>query len=579
VSRRAVLFLTLLAMVLAGCTGVPSSSAPETVEPVQVGDGSAAQALPPVGAGPRDMVGLFLEANATESLKHASARAFLTRTARGRWSDQTATIVDNESIGTYDANKHTLTVTGQVEGTLNGQGIYTPSLQTGNGGARVPFVYGVVKEKGEYRIDPKRNGLLITGDQFKDAYQEHVLYFYDLAERYLVPDVRWSSLVPTERQPIAAWLTGLLVGGPRPELQNVVSTNTLPAQANARGVTVKLGSPTEVEIPGSSQLDGGVRDRLAAQVAETLDQPLSGGSVSITDGGTPVAIPRTGGTTFSASSFPEATGPPQPPSNVYYLADGKVIDEDGKALSGPLGDGTNVLNSIAVARRTEIGGLAVAAVQGSGADARLLVGTQAGGVRQTTVHGRLSRPAWAPGRAEIWIGQDSTVKLVTTNGRTWRVHSVAIPPTAGGGRIVALRLSPDGSRIAIVATGAEPGSAQLYVGSVVRGAGQVYVSSLLPISPRSVVITDVGWNSPLKLFAIGYLAASQDARIYSAGVDGSFWTSTGIGTLPAPPDSLTVTTYGLWVSSDGNVWMQSGSSWVSPGASGQTPGAKPVYLG
>jgi hypothetical protein len=576
-SRRAALFLAALAMLLAGCTGVPSSSAPQTVEPIQVGDGGGGQAQPPRGAGPRTMVALFLEANAAASVNHASARAYLTRQARNRWSDQTATIVTDQTLGTYDAKKGTLTVTGRVEGTLSAAGTYTPLI--GSGGAKVPFVYRVTKVSGEYRIDPQRNGLLITDAQFKESYQEHVLYFYDLSERYLVPDVRWNSLPPTERQPIATLLASELVNGPRPELQNVVTTSTLPAQADARGVTVKLGSPTEVEIPGSSQLDPDVRDRLAAQIAQTLDGPLSGGTVSITDGGTPVTIPSTGGTIFSASTFAGATGPPTPPSNVYYLLGGRVIDEGGKPLSGPLGDGSYFLNSIAMARPAGIGSLAVAAVQGSGANARLYVGTQAGGLRATTVRGTLSRPAWAPGRAEIWIGAGSAVKLVTTNGRISLVRTVAISPTVGGGRIVALRLSPDGSRIALVVSGASPGSAQLYVGSVVRGAGQVYVSALTPISPASVVITDVGWNSPLKLFAIGYLAGSQDARIFSMGVDGSAWTSSGIGTLPAPPDSLTVTTYGLWVSSDGNVWTQSGNAWVSPGASGQTPGVNPVYLG
>jgi hypothetical protein len=575
--RRAALFLAVLALLLTACTGVPSSSAPETIEPIQVGEGNGGQTQPPPGAGPRTIVALFLEANATASVNHSSARAYLTRQARNRWSDQTATIVNDQTIGTYDAKKRTLTVAGRVEGILNAAGIYTPLI--GSGGAKVPFVYKVTKVNGEYRIDPQRNGLLITDAQFKETYQEHVLYFYDLSERYLVPDVRWNSLPPTERQPIAALLASQLVNGPRPELQNVVNTSTLPAQADARGVTVKLGSPTEVEIPGSSQLDPNARDRLAAQIALTLDEPLSGGTVSITDGGSPVSIPSIGGTIFSASTFEGATGPPAPPSNVYYLLGGRVIDENGKPLSGPLGDGSNALTSIAMARRADISGLAVAAVEGSGANARLYIGTQAGGLHSTTVRGTLSRPAWAPGRAEIWIGAGSAVKLVTTNGRTSRVQTVAISPTVGGGRIVALRLSPDGSRIALVVSGASPGSAQVYVGSVVRGAGQVYVSALTPISPEGAVITDVGWNSPLKLFAIGYLAGSHDARIFSMGVDGSAWTASGIGTLPAPPDSLTVTTYGLWVSSDGNVWTQSGSTWVSPGASGQTPGVNPVYLG
>jgi hypothetical protein len=244
-----------------------------------------------------------------------------------------------------------------------------------------------------------------------------------------------------------------------------------------------------------------------------------------------------------------------------------------------LGDGSNTLSSIALARPVDIGVLTIAGVEGTGPDARLFVGTQSGGLHRTSVQGTLSHPAWAPGRAEIWIGVGSKVERVTTNGRTSHPSTVSISPTAGGGRIVALRLSPDGSRIALVISGAGPGSAQLYVGSVVRGAGEVHVTGLQPISPQKVVITDVGWNSPLKLFAIGYFTTSLEARVFETGVDGSLWSSRDLGSLPAPPDSLTVAPYGVWVSADGTVWQFSGGDWVSPGVSGQTPGTDPVYLG
>ena len=145
--------------------------------------------------------------------------------------------------------------------------------------------------------------------------------------------------------------------------------------------------------------------------------------------------------------------------------------------------------------------------------------------------------------------------------------------------MVAARLSPEGSRIAVVVSGAKASSAQLDVGSIVRASGQVRVDQLLPVSPEGVVVRDVAWLDSFKLFAIGTLSATNEPRTFETGVDGTEWTNLGIGNLSPPPDSVTVTSAAnVWVSSNGYVWKQSGSQWVSPGPTGQTPGQMPVYL-
>jgi hypothetical protein len=572
------------AVLLAGCTGIPSSSSPQTVQPLDAQSASGdAASPPPVGADPRTIVTDFLTANAVDPDKHTSARAFLTPAARNGWSDVTATIVSDESIGTYDAKAHTLLVQGRILGQLNADGIYTPSLQAdGQGGPLVPFNFHLSQAGGQYRIDvPPRNGLLLSDAQFQASYRQRLLYFYDVADKYLVPDLRWSAL--TDRTQLSSWLLTRLVSpsAPRPELQNAVSTDTLPAQADVRNLTVRLGSPTKIEIPGSSSLAAAVRNRLAAQIANTLLEPLSGGEITVTDGGAPVDIPSVGGSQFTASDFDGATGPKPPDPAVYYLVNGQVRTEDGKAVSGPLDDGRYVLTSVALARPHAGGPLLVAGVQGSGNSARLLVGTPSG-LRPTTVRGELSRPAFAPGLPEVWIGVGSGLYRVTTDGATSKAIAVPIPAVSGGGRVVAVRLSPDGSRIAIVVSGAKPSSKQLYVGTIVRGAGVVRVDTTLsPISPDGVVVTDVGWLDSLKLFAIGWLSPSGDARTFTTGVDGTEWTNIGIDNLPQPPDSLAVTAGGpyVWVSAFGFVWKaQTGTQWVSPGPTGETRGQEPVYL-
>lgn len=568
-------------LLVAGCTGVPTSSAPQTVEPLEASSPNTLPTIgPPLNADARTLVEAFLAANAVNAITPNAARSFLTSAASSRWSGAMATIVSDQSIGTYSESKHTLTVYGRVLGTVNADGIYTPQLDAqGEGGTRVPFPFTLVKVGGQYRIDQLHNGLLLTEQEFQTTFQQHVLYFYDVAEDHLVPDLRWSAL--DDRAQIAEWLLTQLINGPRPELQNAVSTDTLPAQADARHITVALGTPTRIEIPGSSQLAPGVRNRLAAQVSQTLLDTVSGRPIQFTDGGTPVNIPYVHDDQFSAADFAAALGPPPPEPAVYYLSDndGSIRTESGKRLSGPLGSGTPFLTSIALHRSGRTGELLVGAVEGSGAHAQLAVGSQSAGLRPTSVIGDLSRPAFAPGLDEVWIGNGSQLYRVAV-GAPATVTKVPIPAVAGGGRILALRLSPEGSRIAIVVAGARAASSQLFVGAIVRGAGQVRVDTLDLISPKAVEVTDVAWLDALKLFAIGSFSDTHEAKTFETGVDGSEWTNDGIGNLAVAPDSASVTTAAnVWVSANGYVWKQSGSQWVSPGPTGQTPGRKPVYLG
>jgi hypothetical protein len=575
--RRAALALAAVPLLLGGCAGVPSSSAPETIEALDTGGASSTAPRPPhLDGDPRQIVESFLTENATSTATHATARAYLTRAANSRWSDDSATIIGNDySVSTYDARSDTVTVYGRVLGTLSANGIYTPSLQgDGQGGEKQPFVFHIARLGTESRIDKLHPGLLLSDDQFREIYRQQVLYFYDLAEDSLVPDLRWSAL--DDRTQLSEWLLTQIVDGPRPDLANAVSPDTMPAHLDPRQITVQLGTPTLIEIPGSSQLDAGVRDRLAAQLSQTLDEALAGREMSITDSGTPVEIPQVGGDRFTAADFTAATGPPAPTSEVYYLTNGRIRDDTGRLLTGPAGDGSVYLSSVAVGQPRPDTPLLVAGASGTGAAERLYVGTQRGGLHPTSVRGSLSRPAFVPGRDEVWVGDGTKLYRVRVEPTGPRVDQV--PMLSSGGQVLALRLSPEGSRIAIVISGAS-GSAQLYVGAVVRGAGPPRVDGLKPISPVGVVVTDVAWLDAFKLFAIGYLAGSQDSRTFETGVDGTDWTNATIGNLPAPPDSVTAaTSANVWVSANGYVWKLSGNSWVSPGPNGQTPGSAPVYL-
>ena len=334
-----------------------------------------------------------------------------------------------------------------------------------------------------------------------------------------------------------------------------------------------------IDIPGTSQLDRLARNRLAAQLARMIDDG-DGTALEITDGGAPVRIFDAGGAVFTGPEFSEGTEPPNPAAEVYYLRDGRLLNQRGKRLAGAVNNGSFYLTSVAVSRSTPRHALALAAESTIAGSPTLLVGSQTGGLHRTSVSGVTSRPAFAPGRDEVWVAAGAGIRRVTMSGRTTTVSPVAVPTSVAGGRIVALRLSPEGSRIAL-AVRSPDGQSRLYVGAVVRGSGGlVRVDTLTQVSQEGAVVTDVGWLEPLKLFAIGSDSDTRDGRIFDVGVDGSEWTDDGIGELPDPPVNLTVTQgEHVWVTSNNSVWVQSGgSSWYSPGTGSSTTGYEPVYL-
>jgi hypothetical protein len=516
----------------------------------------------------------FLDASAAMDV--LSARKFLTADANTRWLVSTVTVIDSAfQISTF-ANG-SVTLTARKIGSLNAAGIYTPDLQgDGGGDLPVPFVFGMKSVNGQWRIDTLPNSVILTSDQFDALYTQHQLYFYDLAEQHLVPDPRFSQF--TDPTLLAGWLVQQLVTGQATELQNAV-INEFPQQLDPRRVTFTLGSPSTIDIPGATQLDAKTLNLLAAQIANTLTQVPSIGDMKIVDAGRPITIPQAGGVAFSAADFSAALPPAVVSPSLYYINHaGGIVDEQGKALPGALGNGTYGLTSAAVAAVAATSDLRVAGITGSGDFGRLLVGTVSSGLSKTCARGRLSRPTWAPQRDEVWAGDGTSVIRCGLDGKAAEVP-VSLTSGSVTGSITALRFSPDGSRIALVITAAD-GSAQVWVGAVVRNQAQVRVDSLEQITPQGIAIKDVAWNDALKLFVIGKVVSSGETNIFEVQVDGSLWTPRNITGLPQAPDSITVAENQVaWVSALQTIWVQRAGSWASPGlANGQTNGTNPVYL-
>ncbi len=563
------------ALLLAGCTGVPSDSAPLVVRTLDRSGaaGSPPNAAPRPGAGPRDIVVDFLSAGVAANAGHSQSRQFLTNGAARKWQDSTVTVVDETTVGvpTITGAGATVEVSGRRVGQLDASGVYSPSLKGTGVGDQETFTFDLTRVDGQWRIDQLQPGVLLSQSAFERSYLPRKLYFYDLAETTLVPDVRYCAL---SGQALGTWLLSALLAGPRPELAQAV-INEAPDQVGRP--TVLDSDPIVVEMPGTSQLDGNGRNRLAAQLAYTLTQIrfVPGAQLRLTDSGRPVVIPAARGPLFSTVNFSSA-GPDSvaPGVQPYFLRAGTVIGGiDNRPVTGMLARPGRTLRSVAL-RRNASGELQVAAVAGN----ELEMGSTSRLSRVKLPAGALSRPEWRPHAGDVWVG-------VGTRGAIYRVSPDGVPkqvsitsPVAGlpPGQVLALRFSSDGVRLAAVLRAAD-GTMTSWIGSVVTSSSDVRIDSFEPLTPARLAVSDLAWADATKLLLVAR-APNDEARVWQVMSDGSALGGlTNIG-LPGPPTSIAAAPQQApLVAASDSIWIQRGSSWTSFPGSTPTPGTNPIY--
>lgn len=559
--------LAALTVTLTACAGVPERSAPEKVRAI---GGSTATPVPAPapqpGADPRAIVLGFLAANVSSLPDHNAAKGFLTPEARNTWLDSPVTVVDAYQVKLPDPSTHIVTVTANQVGTIDQNGIYRTVQQADSG---IQRSFGMKRLNGQWRIDKLSPGLVIQLTDF-GAYRMHPLYYFDLIQKHLVPDPRYT---PLSDQSLATWLLDQLLSQPRPELQLAVLS--IPNAVNAKNATVTVDATSQVyvvELPGSSRLDKNSRRRLATQVAFTFNNAL----ITITDNRRPVSIPGITGP-FSETDFQSASGVfhDRP---AYYVTDaGVVADQTGKVLDGLLGHRSYGLTSISLAGDPAASDLRAAGVAGSSGRSTLLIGSRKAGLHAVRLPaGPMSRPAWAPGLSEVWLGYGTTLLRVPTSGTPSQVTITGRGNLTGP--ITSVRFSPDGTRIALVIGGAAR-VAQCVIGTVERNASNVRIDNLVPVTPSDLTVTDAAWNDGTTLYVTGSEASGYG--VWSVQSDGSGFSKRPAGNFPATPESIAAASGELpWVSSGGAVFIQRSNAWTSPfgGIDATVRGRSPIYL-
>lgn len=570
--RRPVVVVALVAILLTGCSSLPTSGPVRAGRDLQADRddvGVRVIGQPPVpGSRPQDIVRGFLQAGADFVNDHAVARLYLAPAARERWRPSTGTAVYDRSEGPFSVEASgagEVALTATEVASIDGQGHYrrTPA------GTRLTRTFPMTRVDGEWRIASLDNGLVLTQSDVQETFRQLNLYFLAPSRRVLVPDTVFLPAVPG----LSTALVARLLGGPTAGLAAATTT------AFPRGTSLAVSSVpvrdgiARVNLDASVlKADAAARALMSAQLVWTLKQLPEFQGLRLTVEGDDLSVPGEGQVQSrdAWSGFDPAVLSQS--ADAYAVRGGRLgrfVEGRFTAVSGAVGSGRPALRLPAVS----LDGAQAAGVTDAGRS--LVTGRLAAdGVLVERLRGtQLSTPSW-DASGGLWV-VDAPV------GRVWMIPEGAKDPVAvkvpklGAGRVTAVRVARDGVQAAVVAgTGAQ---ARLYVGSITRsraGSPTASLGGLTELLPQLRSVRSVAWSDATTLAVLGALSGGLVAPILT-DTDGydvaPVEPETGLVSVAAAPAQRPL----LAGTGSGRIAQYTaGRGWVDLG-----PGADPAYPG
>ncbi|WP_418005867.1 MtrAB system accessory lipoprotein LpqB [Mycobacterium sp. PDNC021] len=466
----------VLLLVLTGCAGVPSSSAPQAVGTV---DRPAPRNLPTPSPGmdPDLLLREFLKATADPANRHLAARQFLTESASRSWDDAgSALLIDRVVfVETRGTDKVSVTMHADILGSLSDVGVF----ETGEGALPDPGPIDLVKTPRGWRIDKLPNGVFLDWQQFQSTYKRDTLYFVDPTGKTVVPDPRYVAVSDPDQ--LATELVTKLLSGPRPEMASSVR-NLMAAPLRLRGpVTRADGGKTgvgrgyggaRIDLESLSTTDPHSRQLLAAQIIWTLFRAGVNGPYVINADGAALDDRFAEGWNTSDVAATDPGADPGAAAGLHALAGGSLVSLEGDnapRVGGAFGQLPGQTSAALSRSGQEVASVVTLRPGAPDMAQSLWVGPVNGDAAQALDAHTLSRPSWSLDDA-IWIVVDGTnvVRAIqeAASGQPARipVDSSAVA-TKFPGPISGLQLSRDATRAAMVING------QVILASVEQGQG------------------------------------------------------------------------------------------------------------
>ncbi|MCT7660941.1 MtrAB system accessory lipoprotein LpqB [Mycobacterium deserti] len=461
--KRLLAIVWLLACVLAGCAGVPSSSAPQAIGTV---DRPAPPSLPKPtpDMDPDVLLREFLKATADPANRHLAARQFLTESASGAWDDAgSALLIDNVVfVETRKPERVSVNMRADILGSLSDMGVF----ETGEGALPDPGPIELVKTPDGWRIDKLPNGVFLDWQQFQSTYKRNTLYFADPTGQTVVPDPRYVAVSDPDQ--LATELVSKLVAGARPEMAGTVR-NLLGPPLKLRGPVTradggKMGvgrgyGGARIDVDGLSTTDPHSRQLLAAQIIWTLSRAGVNGPYVINADGAALDDRFADGWETSDVAATDPGAFPGAAAGLHALVNGSLVSLDGQRaprVSGSFGSTPNQTAAAVSRSGQEVASIVTLRPGAPDMVSSLWVGPLGGNASQGLEGRSLSRPSWSLDDA-IWVVVDgiNVVRVIQdASGAPARIPvDSARVSSRFPGVIAELQLSRDGTRAAMVIGG------------------------------------------------------------------------------------------------------------------------------
>lgn len=492
-----------LAALLAGCVGIPTSGPIGTGEAVPAEAGAAIPLAndPEPDASPVELVSGFLRAvDAGLYDEFAVARKFLSRNASTEW-DPRARVVVYQGRGPEITMQSdgAVVVSVPVAATVDSAGHFVEAAPS----AREEVAFELRRDgAGQWRISQLDDGVLISSPTFEQLYRQTPVYFASADRTHLVPDVRWF---PTRNQATSA--VEALLSGPSEWLRDAVVTG---APEGVRLTTASVpvtDGVAQVDVSAQAQLASGAdRELLLAQLGATLER-LPGVLVD------EVRL-LIGGVAVETAGVAQLVRDPVPAEGPYVLSEGRLALLEQGAIR-PLEDAAPVGPT---ATSPAVGADGTTRVVRDGTSAILLLPTDGAPPQEIARGSALVAPSvdrfgW------VWTGErspDAALRAVRPGGADVRVPVEWLE----GRTLQSVRVSRDGSRVAVLSSGAE--GVALDVAAVVREPdgtpGMVGPSTRL--APALQEASEVAWVDEATLAVLGRTQAQSAATMHVVAVGG-----------------------------------------------------------
>lgn len=517
------LLAVLLMLGIAGCTGIPTSGPVFTSDAVaeEPGQSSLRAPGPRKDASPVQIVTGFLNAQAgalttkSPAAGFEVAQQFLTSSGAPEWDPAEKVVVyrgdpafhvDESSL---DAPSTTVKGMGTLVGSVDEHGVYTEAAP----GATKDLSFNLVRDsEGQWRIDAAE-GLVLSDSNFTRVYRSAMLYFPTPDRAWFVPDQRWF--------PKNNWQTYAVretLEGPSPWLEGSVVTVAPEGTALAiEAVPIEDTGPIRVQLTKVAA-QASQADRVL--LAQQLEAVLSGSthrSVELVAGG---------------ELLDSAGGRPKAPRLAPDLSDAVVVS--GDQVVRMAGGEPQRIESLAPLTGLNPTALAFDGLSAGGrfvlrdGATRIVTAPTAAAGPATLFEGDNVLPPTLDRFGLVWTGtqvQNGSLVAIDAKGT---VQPVAVPWLSGRA-VLAIRVAPDGARIAVVSDG-QAGIRVEVAGIVRRDDGMpTDLSGQFRVANPLVAASQVVWVDQSTLGVLGRSADDAEPLVQLVPVGGQTRGTSAVG--------------------------------------------------